>query len=119
MPNLYLLARIAEGERSFDLGPSASDEEQAAYDQLVCDVRQLTVLGYTGELRPERRVDGDGGHWRSLEVLSPAITTAGADALRRAGLNVTGEFASERGPSVAPRSAAFPVPLDVAVAPAL
>ena len=30
MPNLYLLARIAEGERSFDLGPSASDEEQAA-----------------------------------------------------------------------------------------
>lgn len=119
MPNLYLLARIAEGERSFELAPSASDEEQAAYDQLVCDVRQLTVLGYTGELRPERRVDGDGGHWRSLEVLSPAITTSGADALRRAGLNVTGEFASEHVPPAAPRSAGLTGSLDVAITPAM
>jgi hypothetical protein len=95
MPNLYLLARIAEGERSFTLRPSASDMEQAAYDQLVCDVRHLAVLGYTGELRPERRVDAGGQHWRTLEVLPLAVTTAGVDALRRAGLDITGEFAIE------------------------
>jgi len=118
MPNLYLLARIAEGERSFDLGPSASDEEHAAYDQLVCDVRQLTVLGYTGELRPERRVDGEGGHWRSLEVLSPAITTAGADALRRAGLNISGEFATEYVPAAVARAAGLTARLDDVVSPA-
>ena len=113
MPNLHLLARIAEGERTFGLSPSASDEDQAAFDQLVCDVRHLTMVGYTGGLRPERRVDDDGQHWRTLEVLSPAVTTAGADALRRAGLDITGEFAIEQSPTRplrATRSAAPPGP---------
>jgi hypothetical protein len=93
MPNLQLLAQIAEGERSFGVAPNASAEEQAAFDQLVCDVRHLTALGYTGELRPLWHADDDGHRWRSLEVLSPGITTAGTAALRRAGLDVSGEFA--------------------------
>ena len=95
MPNLHLLARIAEGERSFVLSPSANGEEQALFEQLVCDVRKLALLGYTGELRRDRHVDVDGQQWRILEILSPAITTVGVDALRRAGLDITGEFAIE------------------------
>jgi hypothetical protein len=100
MPNLELLARIAGGERAFHVAPRASADERAAFDQLVCDVRHLTALGYTGSLRAGRHADDDGPPGRSLEILSPGITTAGTAALRRAGLDITGEFAGaavERG----------------------
>ena len=93
MANLRLLARIAEGERIFVVAPDAAADERRSFDQLVCDVRQLTAAGYTGGLRAERHVDEDGQPWRALAVLSPGITRAGAAALRRAGLDVTGEFA--------------------------
>jgi len=93
MANLRLLARIAEGERTFAVGPDAPAEEQRRFDQLVCDVRQLSAAGYTGAVRAERHVDAEGQRWRALAVLSPGITQTGAAALRRAGLDVTGEFA--------------------------
>ena len=94
MANLRLLARIAEGERTFAVAPDAAADERRSFDQLVCDVRQLTAAGYTGELRAERHAGEEGQWWRALSVLSPGITQAGAAALRRAGLDVTGEFAA-------------------------
>lgn len=80
--NLSLLARIAHGERSFQVPPIAPAEEHERFHQLVADARRLAVAGYI----PAIRRSGEWAMPEQLDVEAPGITPAGIAKLRETGL---------------------------------